>query len=77
MAKRGGPCGPTRGPLIKNAGRADLFNPLTRISPPRISQRPARTSSGAGRAGPLTRKKKMDESFSKATSNVIEMEECQ
>jgi len=37
MVKRGGPCGPTRGPLVKNAGRADLFNPLTRISP-----RPAR-----------------------------------
>jgi len=53
MAKRGGPCGPARGSLVKNAGRVDLFNPLTRISP-----QPARASSGAGRAGPLTRKKK-------------------
>jgi len=35
------------------AGRADLFNLLTRISP-----EPARASSKAGRAGPLTRKKK-------------------
>jgi len=34
MAKRGGPCGPARGPQVKNAGRDDLFNPLTRISPP-------------------------------------------
>jgi len=33
MAKRGGLCGPARRPLVKNAGRADLFNPLTRISP--------------------------------------------
>jgi len=70
MAKRGGPCGSARGPLVKNARRVDLFNPLTRISP-----RPARANSGAGRAGPLTRKKKkMDESYSKAASNVIEME---
>ena len=53
MAKRGGPCGPSRRPLVKNARRADLFYLLTRISP-----RPARASSGAGRAGPLTRKKK-------------------
>jgi len=53
MAKRGGPCGPARGPLVKNAGWTDLFNPLTRISP-----QPARASNGAGRAGPLTRKKK-------------------
>jgi len=58
MAKRGGPCGLTRGPLVKNAGRADLFNPLTRISPPRISPRPAQASSRAGLADPLTRKKK-------------------
>jgi len=35
------------------AGRTDLFNPLTRISP-----QPARASSRAGRADPLTRKKK-------------------
>jgi len=40
-------------PAAKNAGRTDLFNPLTCISP-----QPARVSSGAGRAGPLTRKKK-------------------
>jgi len=43
MAKRGGPCEPVRGPLVKNARRADLFNPLTRIS-----SRPTRASSGAG-----------------------------
>jgi len=42
MAKRGGP---RAGPLVKNAGRTDLFNPLTRISP-----QPARANSGA-RAG--------------------------
>jgi len=55
MAKRGGPCGLARGPQVKNVGRANIFNPLTRISP-----RPAQASSGAGRAGPLTRKiKKM------------------
>jgi len=53
MAKRGGPCGLARNPHVKNAGRANLFNPLTRISP-----QPARANSGAGRAGPLTRKKK-------------------
>jgi len=41
MAKRGGPCGPARSPLVKNEGWVDLFNPLTRISPPHISQRPA------------------------------------
>ena len=58
MAKRGGSCGPARGPLVKNAGRTYLFNPLTRISPPHISLRPARASTGARRAGPLTRKKK-------------------
>jgi len=58
IAKRGGSCGPVRGPLVKNAGRADLFNPLTRISPPCISLRPTRASSGTGRAGLLTRKKK-------------------
>jgi len=58
MTKRGRPCGPLCDPLVKNAGRANLFNPLTRISPSRISPRPARASSGAGRAGPLTRKKK-------------------
>jgi len=46
------------GPLVKIAGRTDLFNPLTRISSPRISPQPARANSGAGRAGPLTRKKK-------------------
>jgi len=51
MAKQGRP-------LVKNTGRTDLFNPLTRISPPCISPQPARASSGAGRAGPLTRKKK-------------------
>jgi len=45
MAKRGGSA---RGPLVKNAGWTDLFNPLTRIS----LRGPA-----AGRAGPLTRKK--------------------
>jgi len=58
MAKRDRSCGPARDPLVKIAGRADLFNPLTHISPPRISPQPARASSGAGRAGPLTRKKK-------------------
>ena len=42
------------GPQVKNAGRDDLFNPLTRISP-----QPARASCGAGRAGPQTRKKKI------------------
>jgi len=63
MAKWGGPCGPARGPLVKNAGRTDLFNPLTRISP-----QPARASIGAGRAGPLNRKKKnLALSSSKAT----------
>jgi len=46
MAKRGGPA---RGPQVKNAGRTDLFNPLTRISP-----QLARASSGAGQAGPQT-----------------------
>jgi len=50
MAKRGGPCGLARGPQVKNVGRTNLFNPLTRISP--------RASSGAGRADPLTSKKK-------------------
>jgi len=59
MAKRGGPCGPAHGPQVKNAGRDDLFNPLTRISPPRISPQPARASSRAGRAGSQTRKKKI------------------
>jgi len=58
MTKRGGLCGSTRSPLVKNAGRADLFNPLTRISLPRINPQPAQASSGTGRAGPLTRKKK-------------------
>jgi len=58
MTKRGGLCRPARGPLLKNAGRTDLFNPLTRISPPHNSPQPARASSGAGQAGPLTRKKK-------------------
>jgi len=53
MAKRGGPCGLARSPHVKNAGRANLFNPLTRIS-----LQPARASSGAGQADPLTRKKK-------------------
>jgi len=94
MAKRGGPCGLVRGPHVKNAGRANLFNPLTRISPPRISSQPARASSGAGwPANPQEKKsviflmcaddgedynyEKMDENSSKATSNVIEMEECQ
>jgi len=48
-----------RGPQVKNAGRDDLFNPQTRISLPRISPQPARASSGAGRAGPQTRKKKI------------------
>jgi len=43
MAKRGGPA---RDPLVKNAGWDDLFNPLIRISP-----RPVRASSGAGRGG--------------------------
>jgi len=63
MAKRGGPCEPACGPLVKNAGRTDLFNPLTRISP-----QPARASSGVGRAGSLTRKKKkLTLSSSKAT----------
>jgi len=95
MAKRDEPCGPAHGPLVKNAGWANLFNPLTRISPSRISLRPARANSRTGRAGPLTRKKKkivivlmcaddeedynyekIDESSSKAASNVIEMEEC-
>jgi len=46
MAKQGGPCEPARYPQVKNAGRANLFNPLTRISP-----RPARASSGVGRGG--------------------------
>jgi len=45
-------------PRDGKAGRADLFNPLTRISPPRISPRPTRASCRAGRVGPLTRKKK-------------------
>jgi len=55
MAKRGGPA---RCLQVKNAGRANLFNPLTRISPPRISPRAARASSGAGRADTLIPKKK-------------------
>jgi len=45
MAKRGAPA---HGPQVKNAGRDDLFNLLTRISPPRISPQPARASSGTG-----------------------------
>jgi len=57
MAKWGGPCGPARDPQVKNAGRTYLFNPLTRISPPRISPRSVRANSGAGRAGLLIRKK--------------------
>ena len=36
------------GPLVKNAGRTDLFNPLTRISPPHINPQPARAHSRAG-----------------------------
>jgi len=56
MAKRGGPCGPACSPQVKNTGRANLFNPLTRISPPRISPRPAQASSGAGQAGPQAKK---------------------
>jgi len=68
MAKRGGPCGPAHGPLVKNAGWTDLFNPLTRFSPSRISPQSARGNSGAGRAGPLTRKeKRLALSSSKAT----------
>jgi len=47
------PRGPACGPLVKNAGRVDLFNTLTCISP-----RSARASSRAGRADPLTHKKK-------------------
>jgi len=43
-----------RGPQVKNAGRDDLFNLLTRISP-----QPARASFGAGWADPQTRKKKI------------------
>jgi len=30
MAKRDGPCGSACGPQVKNAGRANLFNPLAR-----------------------------------------------
>jgi len=41
MTKRDGPYGPARGPQVKNAGRAYLFNPLTRIS-----LRPARGGAG-------------------------------
>jgi len=67
MTKRGGPCGLARGPQVKNAGRAELFNLLTRISPPRISPQPARASSGAGRAGPQTHKKKLALSSSRVT----------
>jgi len=87
MAKWGGPCGLAHSPQVKNARRANHFNPLTRISP-----RPAR--GGAGwLANPQEKEnvivlmcaddgedynyEKMDESSSKATSNVIEMEECQ
>jgi len=55
IAKRDGS---VRGPLVKNVGRIDLFNSLTRISSSRISPQPARVSNGTGRAGPLTRKKK-------------------
>jgi len=51
MAKRGESCGPVRGPLVKNAGRADLFNPLTRISP--------RASSWAGWPANLQEKKSL------------------
>jgi len=58
MAKRGEPCGPVRGPLVKNTGRKELFNPQTCISASQNSPQPARASSGAGRDGPLTRKKK-------------------
>jgi len=57
MAKRGGPCRPARG-VAKTRGRTDIFNPLTRIGPSRISPQLARASSGAGQAGSLTRKKK-------------------
>jgi len=53
MAKRGGPCGLARGPQVKNAGRANLFNPLTRISP-----RPARASQRDGAGWPANPQEK-------------------
>jgi len=33
---------------VKNAGRADVFNPLTRISPPRIIRGPHGPTAGRG-----------------------------
>jgi len=48
MAKRGEACGLARGPLVKNAGRADLFNPLTR---PALACNPHGPVAGRGRAG--------------------------
>jgi len=53
MAKSGGPRGPARSPLIKNVGRAHLFNLLTRISPPCIT-----CGLTTGRAGVQARKPK-------------------
>ena len=37
MKKRGRPCGPARDLLVKSAGRAYIFNQLTRVSPPYIT----------------------------------------
>jgi len=52
MAKRGGPA---RGLLLKNVGRAHIFNSLTRISPPRITRGPRGAAAGRGK---LAHKKK-------------------
>jgi len=46
MAKRGGSCGPTRGPQVKNAGRANLFNLLTR---PTLARGPRGPATGRDR----------------------------
>jgi len=35
-------------PAVKNAGWVDVFNPLTRISPPRITRSPRGPTAGRG-----------------------------
>lgn len=59
------------GPLVKNQRQTDLFNPLTHISPPRISPQPARFAGqqrdGAGWPANPQEKKKLALSSSKAT----------
>ena len=82
MAKRGGPCGPAHGPHVKNAGRTNLFNPLTRGPcgagwPANQQEKNIIIVLMCADDGEDYNYEKMDESSSKAASNVIEMEECQ